>query len=76
MPLLQLNPLIPLTTPLGKGDAVLVEDDGIELWWTIILCDTQAIVQFKNNQVRAARAYGRGIATEEMKGIVGLPQTT
>ncbi len=37
--MLQLNPPIPLSTPKGKGIAVMVIDYGIDhdLWWTVII---------------------------------------
>lgn len=66
--ILQLNPSIPLETPLGSGDAWFFEDDGQEIFWTVAIRDTGAIVQFKNEKVRARRCYtaGRCVTDSEM----------
>lgn len=70
--IVQLHPVLALETPLGRGDAILYEDDGYEVYWTVVLSDTCAIVQFKNNEVRAARNYTarRGISHAEMRKII------
>lgn len=70
--ILQLNPVVPLLTPLGEGDALFFEDDGSEIYWTVVLQNTGAIVQFKNDRVRARRCYtaGRMVTDEEMKARI------
>lgn len=52
--LTQLNPAIPLITPKGGGEAVLVIDYGKEddLMWTVILDDSGEIWTFRNSEVR------------------------
>lgn len=52
--LLQLNPSIPLDTPKGKGQAIVLIDYGPEfdLMWTVIIDKTLEIWTFPNPQVR------------------------
>lgn len=50
----QLNPSIPLITPKGGGQAILVVDYGPEydLMFTVILDDNGECWTFKNSEVR------------------------
>lgn len=72
--ILQLNPALWLDTPLGPGRAILYTDDGDDFYWTVMLTESKAIVQFRNETVRAANSYtlGRGITDERMKAIIAL----
>lgn len=53
--LLQLNPIIPIETPKGKGQALLVIDYGSEhhLMWVVAIDGTGEIWTFPNPEVRA-----------------------
>lgn len=55
MTILQLNPSVPLDTPLGKGHAILVIDYGEDhhLIWTVVIDETGEIWSFPNPRVRA-----------------------
>lgn len=74
--LIQLNDLIPVTTPLGKGYAILVESLGHDYWWTVALA-SGAIVTFTQDRIRIANSYShrRGINDRAMRRITGtLPK--
>lgn len=60
--ILQLNPPIPLDTPKGRGEAILVIDYSIEhsLFWTVLLNDTLECWTFPNRDVRAVPNYTIG----------------
>jgi hypothetical protein len=66
---LQLDPPLYVETPLGKGLAIIYMDDLTDIYWTVIILETRAIVQFRNQKIRAAKTYtlGLGIDDEEMK---------
>jgi hypothetical protein len=57
MSILQLNPTIPLQTPKGSGQAILVIDYGNEhhLIWTVILDETGEIWSYQNPHVRGQK---------------------
>lgn len=57
MLIVQLNPSIPLETPKGKGEAILVIDYGQDhhLIWTVIIDETREIWSFENPQVRGQK---------------------
>lgn len=57
MSIKQLNPPIPLMTPLGKGQAHLVLDYSTEhnLTWVVFLDDSGKVFAFDNTEVRAQR---------------------
>lgn len=57
MTILQLNPTIPLNTPKGDGQAILVIDYGSEhnLIWTVMIDSTGEIWSFQNPHVRAQK---------------------
>ena len=57
MTVLQLNPTIPMETPLGSGQAILVIDYSSEhhLIWTIIIDSTGEIWSFPNPKVRGQK---------------------
>lgn len=57
----QLNPSIPLVTPKGKAEAILVTDYGKEhdLYWTCIQRDGE-IWTWKNSDVRAGENITEG----------------
>ena len=69
--LLQLNELIPMETPLGKGYAILIEGGAHDHYWTIAL-DSGALVTFRQDQICIAKSYthGRGLSDAQMKDIV------
>jgi len=62
--LLQLNPTIPLDTPKGSGQALLVIDYGPEhhLLWVVAIDETREIWTWANPEVRARvnPTMGRG----------------
>jgi hypothetical protein len=70
--ILQLQPRIRVETPLGAGLALFFEDDGEEIYWTVALTGTRAIVQFLNNKIRIAPTYtdGTGPDDETMRKII------
>lgn len=57
MSIIQLNPTIPIITPKGTGQAILVIDYGSEhhLIWTVILDETGEIWSFQNPHVRGQK---------------------
>lgn len=69
--IMQLTELIPMTTPLGKGYAILVDAGQHDQYWTVAL-ESGALVTFRQDQIRIADSYthGRGISDKRMKGIV------
>lgn len=70
--ILQLQPRLRLETPLGPGLALFFEDDGEEIWWTVLLLQSRAIVQFKNEKIKGAPTYtdGSGPSDEDMRKII------
>lgn len=70
--ILQLQPRIRVVTPLGAGLALFYEDDGEEIYWTVIDTTTRAIVQFRNDKIKAAACYtdGTGADDEAMRKII------
>lgn len=64
MTLLQLNPPIPVTTPRGKGFAVVLLDYGMDhdLCWVVFLDENGECWTFRNPQIRAQSnfTFGRG----------------
>lgn len=62
---------ISVETPLGGGEAILIECDKHDNYWTVIL-ENGAIVTFRQEKVRAKRSYtyGRGISDQEMTEII------
>ncbi len=60
--ILQLNPTIPMSTPKGKGHAVLVIDYSQEhdLLWTVIIDNTGEIWTYSNSEVRALKNISIG----------------
>lgn len=70
--ILQLQPRIRLETPLGAGLALFFEDDGYDLYWTVALFDSKAIVQFKNDKIRFGGSFtdGFGPDVETMRKII------
>jgi hypothetical protein len=57
MTILQLNPTIPINTPKGPGQAILVIDYGNEhhLIWTVILDESGEIWSYQNPHVRGQK---------------------
>lgn len=53
-PLLQLNPSIPVITPKGSGEAIVLLDYGSEhdLMWVVALDDGGQVWTFKNSLIR------------------------
>jgi hypothetical protein len=64
--MLQLNPVIEMTTPKGKGHAESVIDYGAEadLLWVCVICDTGELWTFRNADIRATAniSIGRTLA--------------
>jgi hypothetical protein len=66
----ELRQPLAVATPLGPGDAILVETGAADQLWTVILKNC-AIVTFPQSEIRAARSYTHGrISHEEMGRIV------
>lgn len=70
--ILQLQPRLRVETPLGAGLALFFEDDGEEIWWTVVILESRAIVQFRNEKILAAACYtdGSGPSDEGMRKII------
>lgn len=70
--ILQLQPCIRVETPLGAGLALFYEDDGQDIFWTVAVASSRAIVQFRNEKIRIARCYtaGLGVTDAEMRNII------
>lgn len=70
--ILQLDPALWVETPLGLGLAVIYENDGNDFYWTVMLNKSKAIVQFRNEKIRAATSYtlGRGMTDARMRKII------
>lgn len=70
--IVQLNPRLRVVTPLGPGLALFYEDDGVEIYWTVIDTATRAIVQHRNEKIRAAACYtdGTGPSDEGMRNLI------
>jgi hypothetical protein len=68
---IQLDEMIPVTTPLGFGYAFIFESCEHDNYWTVGL-DNGAIVTFTQDKIRLSRSYthGRGIDDETMKVII------
>jgi hypothetical protein len=70
MTILQLCPTIPLETPLGPGQAIMVIDYSSEhhLVWTVIIDSTGEIWSFPNPKVRGQKniTMGRMINKEDI----------
>lgn len=60
--ILQLSPTIPLNTPKGNGEAILVIDYSKEddLMFVVILDDSGQIWTFKNSEVRGIKNISIG----------------
>jgi len=63
---------IEVDTPLGRGRAILIFSSNHDNYWTVILSDNLAIVDFPQKKIRACRSYTAGLklTDEEMKAIV------
>ena len=72
MATIQLQELIPVTTPLGKGYAILVDAGQQDQYWTIALSNG-ALVTFRQDQIRIARSYthSRSMTDEQMMQAIG-----
>ena len=53
--MLQLNPSIPVETPKGNGQAVVLIDYGSEhdLYWVVLLDDSRECWTFSNREIHA-----------------------
>lgn len=69
--ILQLDPLIKVTTPLGIGYAIFLEANGHDYWYTVAL-GNRALVTFSQDRIRISNSYThrRGISDERMQEIV------
>lgn len=63
---------IEVDTPLGRGRAILIFSSNHDNYWTVILSDSLAIVDFPQKKIRACRSYTAGLkmTDKEMKAIV------
>ncbi len=68
---MQLTELIPVTTPLGDGYAVIFEGAGHDNYWTVAF-DNGALVTFRQDQIKLqdSYTYGRGVSDAQMKKII------
>jgi len=60
--ILQLNPSIPVNTPKGTGEAILIIDYGKEddILWTVFLDETGQCWTFNNKEIRAIKNVSIG----------------
>lgn len=74
---LQLNPTIPVDTPKGHGEAVLVIDYGPEhnLYWVVFLDSGGACWTFENKLIRgcANPTLGRTDGDDDSKRVRRVP---
>lgn len=68
----ELNNILEVETPLGRGHAFLIESADNDYFWTVILDESCAIVTFRQNQLKAVRNYsmGWGFTDAEMLKII------
>ena len=68
----ELEKLLEVETPLGRGKAFLIESADHDYFWTVILDDSCAIVTFRQNQLTVVRNYsmGWGFTDEQMREIL------
>lgn len=69
--LIQLSEMIPVTTPLGDGVAIIFQAQEHDNSWTVML-ESGAFVTFPQSEVRAARSYypRANLTIEQMKDII------
>ncbi len=62
--MLQLNPSIPVETPKGKGQAVILIDYSAEhdLYWVVFLDESRECWTFNNKDIRIQENYTLGRA--------------
>lgn len=72
MSLLELESLLEVETPLGRGKAFLIESSDHDYFWTVVLDDSCAIITFRQHQLKVVRnySYGWGITDTEMGEII------
>lgn len=60
-----------MTTPLGKGYAILVDAGQQDQYWTVAL-ESGALVTFRQDQIKIAKSYthSRGITNKQMRKII------
>lgn len=68
----EFNDPIEVDTPLGRGRAILIFSSAHDNYWTVILSETLAIVDFPQKKLRACRNYTAGLkmSDTEMKEII------
>jgi hypothetical protein len=71
MPALELSETIAVETPLGPGDAIIVQLGEHDTFWTVIL-RTRAIVTFSQSKLLVAKDYtrGRGISVDQLNTLI------
>lgn len=69
--LIQLHEVIPVTTPLGDGVAIIFQAQEHDNCWTVML-ESGAFVTFPQNEVRAKRSYYPRVdlTIEQMREII------
>lgn len=68
----EFNDPVEVVTPLGRGRAILIFSSSHDNYWTVILSDTLAIVDFPQKKIRACRSYTAGLkmTDEDMKKVI------
>jgi len=63
---------LPVDTPLGPGDAILIRCGEHDNFITVILRESRAWVTFKQEQIKSSRCYTmrRNFKHEEMREII------
>lgn len=69
--LIQLSEMIPVTTPLGDGVAIIFQAQEHDNCWTVML-ESGAFVTFPQSEIRAARSYFPRVnmTQEQMREII------
>lgn len=71
MSLIQLHEMIPVSTPLGDGVAIIFQAQEHDNSWTVML-ESGAFVTFPQSEVRAKRSYYPRVdlTVEQMREII------
>ena len=66
--ILQLNPVLPVYTKLGKGRALFILDYGADIntCWIVVLNKTSEIKHFDSNDIRLEENYTYGTGKPEL----------
>jgi hypothetical protein len=71
MTMVQLNPAIPVMTPLGEGYAQFIIDYSAEhdLYWTVFITKTGECWTFSNREIRAVKNITLGRMMKNRRGV-------